>query len=60
MEELLKWCIEQKEKMKQMVDAMKSGHLKTYENGVEDTDFWIEENEKRIAELDDIIRRYQP
>lgn len=58
MEELLKWCAEQKEQMRQMIDMMKAGTLRSYEGQVYNTDFWIKEYEIRIAELESILARH--
>lgn len=58
MDELLKWCIDQKKNMQSVVEAMKSGRLKTHSNGVDDTGYWIEENERIIANLEEILSRH--
>jgi hypothetical protein len=55
MEELLKWCGEQKEQMQQM---MKAGTLRSHEGQVETTDFWLKEYERRITELESILTRH--
>jgi hypothetical protein len=60
---LFEWCEDQRDMMLRQIEMMKSGHMHLVDSDgrkmVDETNFWIGENERRVAELNHILAKIE-